>query len=106
MTEAIIVALITAASGIFAQLIIAHYNGKKQDAERARLDQKTDDQREDRYDNEDQKTDDRLSTIESKLDEHNGYAQRFVENSEQLSTLKTDIEIIKTDLKWIKEERK
>ena len=91
MTEAIIVALITAASGIFAQLIIAHYNGKKQDAERARLDQKTDD---------------RLSTIESKLDEHNGYAQRFVENSEQLSTLKTDIEIIKTDLKWIKEERK
>lgn len=91
MTEAIIVALITAASGIFAQLIIAHYNGKKQDAERARLDQKTDD---------------RLSTIESKLDEHNGYAQRFVENSEQLATLKTDIEIIKTDLKWIKEERK
>lgn len=91
MTEAIIVALITAASGIVAQLIIAHYNGKKQDAERARLDQNTDD---------------RLSSIESKLDEHNGYAQRFAENSEQLSSLKTDIEIIKNDLKWIKEERK
>lgn len=91
MTDAIIVALITAGGGIVAQLIIAHYNGKKQDAERARLDQKTDD---------------RLSTIESKLDEHNGYAQRFVENSEQLATLQTDMEIIKNDIKWIKEERK
>ena len=91
MTDAIIVALITAASGIFAQIIIAHQNGKKQDAERARLDQKTDD---------------RMSSIERKLDEHNGYAQRFAENSEQFATLKTDIEIIKTDLKWIKEERK
>lgn len=62
MTEAIIVALITAASVIVAQIIIAHQNGKKQDAERARLDQKTDD---------------RLSSIERKLDEHNGYADRI-----------------------------
>lgn len=62
MTEAIIVALITAASVIGAQIIIAKQNGKKQDADRARLDQKTDD---------------RLASIERKLDEHNGYADKI-----------------------------
>ena len=48
----------------------------------------------------------RMGEVERKLDSHNGYAQRFAENSEQLASLKTDIEIIKNDLKWIKEERK
>lgn len=48
----------------------------------------------------------RMKEVERKLDSHNGYAQRFAENSEQLASLKTDIEIIKNDLKWIKEERK
>lgn len=47
----------------------------------------------------------RLEQVERKLDSHNGYAQRFVENSEQLGELRADIRVIKNDLKWLKEEK-
>ena len=47
----------------------------------------------------------RLEQVEHKLDSHNGYAQKFVENSEQLGDLKADILVIKNDLKWLKEEK-
>ena len=47
----------------------------------------------------------RLGKVEEKLDSHNGYAQKFVENSEQLGELKADIRVIKNDLKWLKEEK-
>ena len=47
----------------------------------------------------------RLGEVERKLDSHNGYAQRFVENSEQLGELRADIRVIKNDLKWLKEEK-
>ena len=47
----------------------------------------------------------RLGEVERKLDSHNGYAQKFVENSAQLADMKADIGVIKNDLKWLKEER-
>lgn len=47
----------------------------------------------------------RLAEVERKLDSHNGYAQKFVENSEQLGELKADIRVIKNDMKWLKEEK-
>lgn len=43
----------------------------------------------------------RMTQVERKLDSHNGYAQKFVENSEQLAEMKTDIAVIKTTLEFI-----
>lgn len=42
---------------------------------------------------------DRLESIENKLDEHNGYAQKFAELSGEIIEMRNDI-------KWIKEARR
>lgn len=42
---------------------------------------------------------DRLESIEHKLDEHNGYAQKFAELSGEIIEMRNDI-------KWIKEARR
>jgi hypothetical protein len=46
----------------------------------------------------DARLDDRLSGVERRLDEHNGYAKRFAEIS-------TDIAVIKNDIKTLYKER-
>lgn len=47
----------------------------------------------------DQELKDRLESIENKLDEHNGYAQKFAELSGEIIEMRNDI-------KWIKEARR
>ena len=41
----------------------------------------------------------RLTSVEKKLDEHNGYAKLYAEAHE-------DIAVIKTDIQWMKEKMK
>ena len=48
----------------------------------------------------------RMKEVERKLDIHNGYSQKFSESNERLAGIEKSIEVIKTDIKWIKEERK
>lgn len=43
----------------------------------------------------------RMTQVERKLDSHNGYAAKFVENSEQLADIKTDIAVIKTKMEFL-----
>lgn len=81
MTEAVIVALIAALGSIIGQALITSSARKKDIAERARLDEKTSQ---------------RLNTIEKKIDEHNSYADKIGE-------IKIDITEIKTDIKNLKE---
>ena len=47
-----------------------------------------------------------MKEVERKLDIHNGYSQKFSESNERLAGIEKSIEVIKTDIKWIKEERK
>ena len=62
MSDAILVAIITAGTTIIVQLLINKQNNEKNNIEQAKRDQKLDD---------------KLEHIDTKLEEHNGYAKMF-----------------------------
>lgn len=45
----------------------------------------------------------RLSSVEKKLDEHNGYAKMFAQAHEDIAVMKNDIQYMKDTIKEIKE---
>ncbi len=47
----------------------------------------------------------RLSNVEKKLDEHNGYAKMFAEAHEDIAVMKNDISYLKDSVKEMKEGR-
>lgn len=44
----------------------------------------------------------RMKSVEKKLDEHNGYAQKFTDITEDFARLKTDIAVIRNDISYLK----
>ena len=95
ISDAVFTALIVAASSIICQVLINKGNRKKQteeDAEKAKARAVEDAKREAHLE-------DRLKSIESKLDVHNGYA-------EKLGDIQTDIAVIKNDIKTLYKEIK
>lgn len=95
ISDAVITALIVAASSIICQVLINKGNRKKQteeDAEKAKARAVEDAKREAHLE-------DRLKSIEIKLDVHNGYA-------EKLGDIQTDIAVIKNDIKTLYKEIK
>lgn len=74
--ESIIVAIITGLCAVIGQYIIARENKRKADTEQAV---------------KDAIFQQRLENIERKLDEHNGYAQRFEEVAVSLAELRTEL---------------
>ena len=84
MTESVIVAIITAIGAVLGQLIISNATKRKQAVEEAKREQRLND---------------RLEVIEHKIDEHNGYGEKF-------ASVTTDIAVIKTEIKGIKEQLK
>lgn len=75
--ESVIVAVITGLCAVFGQWLIARQNKKVADTERAV---------------KDALMSARLDSIEQKLDEHNGYAQRFAETAERLARVEQKLE--------------
>lgn len=51
-----------------------------------------------------QKQNDRLDRLETKIDEHNGYAKLFRETSADISDIKADNRVMKNELQNLKEE--
>ena len=84
MTEAILTAIITAIGAVLGQWIISSSTKRKQTIEEAKREQRLDD---------------RLKEMERKLDSHNSYAEKF-------TSVTTDIAVIKTEIKGIKEQLK
>lgn len=84
MSDAILIAVITAVASIVCQLLINKQNNTKHSIEQAVLDAKLDD---------------RLERIDAKLEEHNGYAKLFSEYSISLTKVQKDIEWIKGEVK-------
>ena len=80
MTEAIIVALITAAASVISNALIS-WKSRHESEMKAAVER--------------QKMSDRLDNIEHKLDIHNGYA-------EKLGSITQDIAVIKTEIKNMK----
>lgn len=77
MSDAVLVALITAGAAVLSNWLITRSNREKDTADRA---------------TKDQEVKDRLKVIEKKLDEHNGYAQRFEKISIDIAEIRTKIE--------------
>ena len=81
MTETIICTIITAVAGVIGAYA-AVQKGRREDAVK-------DAQRE-------QRQADRLETIERKLDEHNGYAEKLGAISKSIVAMQKDIEYLKS----------
>lgn len=77
MESSIIVAIITGIFAVVGQWLIARQNKAKTDTERAV---------------KDALMEQRLDRIEAKLDEHNGYAQKFAETAERLARVEQKLE--------------
>ena len=84
MSDAILVAIITAGTTIIVQLLINKQNNEKNNIEQAKRDQKLDD---------------KLEHIDTKLEEHNGYAKMFSDAKEAIIALQKDVEWIKSEVK-------
>ena len=93
MTEAmsaVVTAMIMAIASVICQILINHSNRKKrvaEDAEREKEKAVIEARKDENLQN-------RLNSIESKLDEHNGYAKLFAQ-------IQTDIAVIKNDIKTL-----
>ena len=83
MSDVVIVAIITGLCSVIGQWLISHNtNVKRREDEAVR----------------DARLDDRLASVEKKLDEHNGYASKFAD-------IQTDIAVIRNDIKTLYKER-
>lgn len=83
MSDVVIVAIITGLCSVIGQWLISHNaNVKRREDEAVR----------------DARLQDRLESVEKKLDEHNGYAAKFAD-------IQTDIAVIRTDIKNLYKER-
>lgn len=99
MNDTVITAFIMAISSIVCQILINHNNRMKRIAEDAEKEKAraVDDAR------KETRLDDRLKAIESKLDEHNGYAQKFETVADKFTEVATDLSAIKTSIDFIRE---
>lgn len=84
MTEAIIISIVSGVFTLAGVIVTTIASNHKRDVEQAKRDQKLDD---------------RLANVEKKLDEHNGYAQKFGEVAISLTEMRKDIQYLKEDKK-------
>lgn len=83
MSDVVIVAIITGLCSVIGQWLISHNaNVKRREDEAVR----------------DARLQDRLESVEKKLDEHNGYAAKFAD-------IQTDIAVIRNDIRNLYKER-
>lgn len=82
MSDPVLIALITGLCAVVGQWLISRSQNEKRKVEEAIRDARLED---------------RLRSVEKKLDEHNGYASKF-------ASIQTDIAVIKSDLKHLREK--
>lgn len=80
MSDVIIVAIITGICSVIGQWLIS----RKSSQEKAVADAVRD-----------ARLEDRLKSVESKLDEHNGYAKKFEDISKDIAVIKVKLETLK-----------
>lgn len=86
MNATVLAALIGAIASIIVNLISVSTQRHKDAIKQARADQALQD---------------RLASIETKLDQHNGYAEKFSDVTREFGNIRTDIAVIKNDIKNI-----
>lgn len=80
MTEAVIVALITAVGAVIGQWLIS----RRQNEDRKTADAVRD-----------ARIEDRMAAVEKKLDIHNGYAEKLGEIQQDIAVIKSEITVLK-----------
>lgn len=98
MSEAIIVAIITAGATVFCQWLATRQKEKEKSTEEALFRQDVRNQL--------QSLKEENKEIKADLKEHNGYAQKFVETHNEILGIRQDIALIVQDNKHIKEKIK
>lgn len=83
MSDVVIVAIITGLCSVIGQWLISHNANVKRGKDDAVRDARLED---------------RLASVEKKLDTHNGYAEKFAE-------IQTDIAVIRNDIRNLYKER-
>ena len=103
MSDAVTAGLIAAVGSILCQFIISHSKSRETDAKMAAHEQKQQDMLED--------VQKELQGVKTRLDKHNGYAEKFAQSSQdiavlsanqknilqEVSSIKKDVEFLKTD---------
>lgn len=87
MTEAIIIALISAVAAVTGQWLLARKATLEREKNQAIRDQKVDDS---------------LEAIKERLDEHNGYAKKFADLSGDIQTMKLSLVKMDKDIEYMK----
>lgn len=90
MTDAIIVALITASASVICQIIISAKSKKETEVKQAVRDKEFED---------------KLKRIEERLDEHNNYAERYNQYAERFSDVAISLAKMSKDIEYLKEAR-
>lgn len=90
MSDAVITALIVAASSIICQLLISRSDRRKRTLEDAEKEKK----RAVEQAVKDERLENRLSSIERKLDEHNGYASKLGNIEKSIAVIENDIKTL------------
>ena len=99
MNDTIITALIMAFGSIICQILINKNNREK----RVKEDHEKEVARAAREAEKETRLEDRLSTIEKKLDQHNGYGQKFETVAAKFTEIASDLSSIKTCIEFLKE---
>ena len=86
MSDVVLAALIGAAASIIVNLIALAQQGKKRAVEDAR---------------KDERLENRLTSIEHKLETHNKYAEKLESIQKDMGEIQTDIAVIKNDIKTL-----
>lgn len=87
MSEAIIVALITASASVICQLLISNKTKKETETKQAVRDKDFED---------------RLKRIEERLDEHNNYAEKYNQYAEKFSDVAISLAKMSKDIEYLK----
>ena len=98
MDPTITVALITGFCAVVSNYIISRSQSKKDDNKRLEEKQALETAEAVRA----QQLQDRLLSIESKLDEHNGYAEKFVQQGDRLEAIEKTQIAIQKDIEYLK----
>lgn len=100
MSDAVLTALIMTAGTIICQILINRSNREKREKD----DRKKEQERIRKETEKDIRLEDRLASIEAKLDEHNGYAQKFETIAGKFTEVAKDLSAIKTSIDFLRKQ--
>lgn len=91
MSDVVVAGLISAIASVIVQLIISGSKAKESDAKMAAHEQKQEDGL--------AEVRKELGEVKKRLDQHNGYAEKFANASKDITAIQKDIEYLKKGLK-------